>query len=79
MNRWMELSIEYASQRTYLDDLFRVYPTIPEGIREVDKALWDNVEKAFNDQDNVSLIQSILELDLCPLKDSYVAFLKRDK
>ena len=29
MNPWLELSIEYANQRSYLDDLFRVYPTIP--------------------------------------------------
>ncbi len=26
MNRWIELSIEYANQRSYLDDLFLVYP-----------------------------------------------------
>ncbi|MEL3899562.1 hypothetical protein DWQ65_02635 [Treponema phagedenis] len=36
MNRWTELSIEYANQRNYLDHLFRVYPTIPEGIRDID-------------------------------------------
>ena len=34
MNRWTKLSIEYANQKNYLDDLFTVYPTIPEGIRE---------------------------------------------
>ena len=34
MNYWTQLSIEYANQRSYLDDLFQVYPTIPEGIRE---------------------------------------------
>ncbi len=27
MNYWTELSIEYANQRSYLDDLFQVYPT----------------------------------------------------
>lgn len=36
MNKWIEYSIEYANQRSYLDDLFRVYPTIPEGIRSID-------------------------------------------
>lgn len=35
MNHWLELSIEYANQRSYLDDLFQVYPIIPEGVREV--------------------------------------------
>jgi len=38
MNAWMSLSIEYANQRSYLDDLFKVYPTIPEGIRDIDIA-----------------------------------------
>jgi hypothetical protein len=28
----MKLSIEYANQRSYLDDLFQVYPTIPDGV-----------------------------------------------
>lgn len=39
MNRFTKLSIEYANQRSYLDDLFQVYPTIPEGIREIDQEI----------------------------------------
>ncbi|MDR1516491.1 MAG: hypothetical protein LBS52_00065 [Dysgonamonadaceae bacterium] len=35
MNKWTEYSIEYANQRSYLDDLFAVYPTIPDGICEI--------------------------------------------
>jgi len=79
MNHWTKLSIEYANQRSYLDDLFQVYPTIPEGIRELDKTLWNNIEKAFNKKDNLSLLKNLLRLDLFPIKDSYVAYLKRDK
>jgi len=37
MNYWTQLSITYANQRNYLDDLFSVYPTIPNGIRELDE------------------------------------------
>lgn len=48
MNRWTQLSIEYANQRSYLDDLFQVYPTIPEGIRDVKDEIWSDVEKTFN-------------------------------
>ena len=40
MNHWTELSIEYANQRSYLDDLFQVYPTIPEGIRDINEKTW---------------------------------------
>lgn len=79
MNHWTTLSIEYASQRSYLDDLFQVYPTIPEGIRDIDSGLWKGVEKAFEKRDNIVLLGNLLQLDLFPIKDSYVAYLKRDK
>ncbi|TSC94109.1 MAG: putative type II restriction enzyme [Candidatus Berkelbacteria bacterium Athens1014_28] len=79
MNHWTKLSIDYASQRSYLDDLFQVYPTIPEGIRDIDKDLWKRVEKAFAKKDNIVLLENILKLALFPIKDSYVAYLKRDK
>ena len=79
MNYWMNLSIDYTSQRSYLDDLFQVYPTIPEGIRDVDKNLWGNIEKSFKTKDNLILLKYLLKLDLFPIKDSYVAYLKRDK
>ncbi|MBQ3657125.1 MAG: restriction endonuclease [Bacteroidales bacterium] len=79
MNRWTQLSIEYANQRSYLDDLFRIYPTIPEGIRDINKNIWFEVEDAFAKQDNEKLITELLKLDLFPIKDSYVAYLKRDK
>lgn len=78
MNRWTELSIEYANQRSYLDDLFRVYPTIPEGIRDINGNVWSEIEDAFNSRDNILLIKKLLSMDLFPIKDSYVAYLKRD-
>lgn len=79
MNNWIKLSIEYANQRSYLDDLFQVYPTIPEGIRNIDSSLWKGIEKAFEKRDNIVLLENILKIDLFPIKDSYVAYLKRDK
>jgi hypothetical protein len=45
MNRWPKLSIQFANQRNYLDELFRVYPMNLEGIRETDKDAWKNIEK----------------------------------
>jgi len=79
MNHWTQLSIDFANQRNYLDELFSVYPTIPEGIRDIDQDLWEQVERLFNEQDNVKLLKVLLKLDLFPIKDSYVAYLKRDK
>lgn len=78
MSKWTNLSIEYANQRSYLDDLFQVYPTIPEGIREINKKVWAEVEKAFKRKNNGLLIRELLKLDLFPIKDSYIAYLKRD-
>ncbi len=79
MNYWTEISIEYANQKSYLDDLFQVYPTIPEGIREIKQENWDKIEKAFNNQNNDELLRELLKFDLFPIKESYVAYLKRDK
>lgn len=79
MNHWLELSIEYANNKCYLDDLFRVYPTIPEGIREIDGNYWEEIQKAFENKDNRALFEILLKLELFPIKDSYVAYFKRDK
>ena len=78
MNHWMDLSIQFANQRNYLDELFKIYPTIPEGIRDIDQRKWKEIEKAFNQKNKVELLRLLLSLDLFPIKDSYVAYLKRD-
>ena len=79
MNRWTQLSIEFANERNYLDELFSVYPTIPEGIRDIDEDLWEQVEQAFQERDNIALLNALLKLDLFPIRDSCVAYLKKDK
>ncbi len=79
MNYWLKLSIEFATQRNYLDELHRVYPAIPQGIRELDEEKWNSVEKAYKERNKKEILKSLLSLDLFPIKDPYVAFLKRDK
>lgn len=78
MNQWLKYSIEYANQRAYLDDLFRVYPVIPNGIRDIDTHIWNEVEQSFHSHDNVRMLRALLRLELFPFKDSYVAYFKRD-
>ena len=78
MNPWTELSVQYANQRNYLDELFKVYPCIPEGIRDIDTDKWAQVEAAFKEENNPTLLRDLFSLDLFPIKDSYVAYLKRD-
>lgn len=79
MNYFTQLSIDFANQRNYLDELFSVYPTIPEGIRNIGESLWAEVEKSFAEKNNMQLFKTLLKFDLFPIKDSYVAYFKRDK
>lgn len=78
MNLWLKSSIQFANQRNYLDELFHVYPTIPEGIRTINEDLQKRIGTAFRSRKNTELIRAILELDLFPIKDSYVAYLRKD-
>lgn len=77
MNYWTELSVQFANQRNYLDELFQVYPTIPEGIREIESPVLNKIEEAFQAKDNHELLQLLLKMDLFPIKDSYIAYFKR--
>ncbi len=79
MNIWTKHSIDFANQRNYLDELFKVYPTIPEGLRDIDETRWKKVEQAFQKNNRKELLKNLLAFDLFPIKDSYVAYLKRDK
>ena len=78
MNYFTQLSIEIANQKDYLDQLFKVYPLRPDSIRFIDENIWNNIEDSFNGHDNIKLIESLLKLDLFPIKDGYVPFLRKD-
>lgn len=67
MNFFLKESIEYAQQRTYLDDLYSVYPTINNNIRDIDKELWGKKEEAFDYEDNAELLRKLFNLNLSPL------------
>jgi hypothetical protein len=79
MNYWSELSIQLANQRNYLDELYTVYPLAPDVMRNINATHWNNVESAFKKKDNIGLIKKLLKLKLFPLKDSYIAYLRKDK
>ena len=78
MYYWTNLSIQFANQRNYLDELFKIYPISPNLRRYIDDSVWIGIENAFNAQNNEELIRKLLSLELFPIKDSYVAYLKRD-
>lgn len=79
MNYWTKVSVEFAQQRNYLDQLYKVYPITPNLRRELSKSKIENIKSAYESGINEDLVKSLLDLDLFPIKDSYVAYLKRDK
>ena len=78
-NLWTQKSIDYAANKPYLDDLYSVYPVVHENVREIDKSVMYRVERYFNERDNFNLISSLLELELFPVKDSYIPYLRKSK
>lgn len=79
MNFWTQRSIEFANQGNYLDELFRIYPMNPEISREIDESLWGKVEQEFSARNDKKLLETLLRLPLFPIKDSYIAYLRRDR
>ncbi len=78
MNYWTELSVTFANQRNYLDELFKVYPMSPNIRREIADDKWRRVQAWFEQKNNLELVRELLTLELFPTKDSYVAYLKRN-
>lgn len=78
MNHFTRLSIELANQRNYLDQLFTVYPLRPDSIRDIDRRIWRTIEISFANNDNMGLLNALLKLNLFPIKDGYVPYLRKD-
>ena len=68
MNLFTQRSIELASQRDYLDQLFSVYPLSPDNIREIDQTIWNNIDLYYREQNNIDLFKNLLKLELFPIK-----------
>lgn len=79
MNFWTSISAEFAQQRNYLDELYKVYPITPNLRRELSAANEQKIREAFNKKENESLLTILLNLDLFPIKDSYVPYLRKDR
>lgn len=79
LNEWILKSIELANQRNYLDLLYKIYPMSCNLRRELSDKSRRNIEKFFNQKDSKNLLNVLFEQELFPIKDSYVAYLKRDR
>lgn len=77
MNVWVEKSIEIANSKGYLDKLSEIYtPTIEEK-REIPTTAKRKIEQAYGQKDKKKLVEELLKLEKFPIKDPYVAFLRK--
>lgn len=79
MNEWIKKSIALANSEAYLDKLHSVYPVSLAEEREIQKSVVDGLKKIFDARDNQKLIKALLLFQKFPIKDPYVAFLRRGK
>lgn len=79
MNLWTQKSIELAAQSNYLDQLYRVYPMSINLRRELPLQTQNEIRIHLDNQDGKKLLRVLLKQEIFPIKDSYVAYLKRDK
>jgi hypothetical protein len=79
MNEWIKKSIEIANAPGYLDKLHEVYPVIQEAEREIPEEVKNRLKKIYNERDDVALIKELLKLPKFPVKDPYVAFLRKQE
>lgn len=77
MNEWVQRSIEIANARGYLDRLHEVYTVTWEAARELPPEVKEDLRDAYNSRDNLRLIRTLLTLEKFPIKDPYVAFLRK--
>lgn len=77
MNKWVRRSIEIANAPGYLDNLLEVYPVTQETERYIPSEVKDDLRELFYGEDDYALIKKLLELPKFPIKDPYVAFLRK--
>jgi Tsp45I type II restriction enzyme len=77
MNEWIRRSIEVANGRGYLDRLHEVYPVTREAERELPPEVKAELRAVYDRRDNSALLAVLLKLPKFPIKDPYVAFLRK--
>lgn len=78
MNHWAQKTLQLVKEGDYLDRLQNIYKH-EEGERTITKTTLDSIRKAFEEGDAVEVLQQLLNLEKFPYKDSYTAFLRKDR
>ncbi len=79
MNKWIKDSVDLANADGYLDKLQAIYPVTLTEERKLSQRAKEELKKIFDEQNNEQLIWKLLEFDKFPIKDPYVAFLRRKR
>ena len=80
MNYWTKRSIYLSGNSNYLELLYEVYPvSLANPRRELLPEQIEAIRTAYDNHDDSQLLNSLLDLDIFPIKNSYVAYLRRDR
>lgn len=77
MNEWVKKSIDIANAPGYLDKLHAIYPVTQESERLITTAVQNRLKQIYHAGDDATLIKELLRLPKFPVKDPYVAFLRK--
>ncbi|MEW6386884.1 MAG: restriction endonuclease [Thermodesulfobacteriota bacterium] len=78
MNEWSQRTLQLVNEHNYLDRLHEIYAH-EEGKRKINRRTIASIQEAFKARNNIVLLNKLLDLDKFPYKDSYVAFLRKDR
>ena len=73
----MQESIDIANNSNYLDRLSAIYPVTFEARRQLPLRIRQGIIDAYEKQEGYALTQALLQLPKFPVKDPYVAFLRK--
>lgn len=78
MNRWIKASIRIANNRGYLDNLHAVYPVTLGVQRAISRPVLGRLKRTYNGRNKAKLIHELMAFEKFPVKDPYVAFLRKN-
>lgn len=78
-NEWVRKSINLVNSTNYLDRLHEVYPVTLGVKRAVPDEIKRRIQQAYNERNSFEMLRILLKLDKFPIKDPYVAFLRKKK
>ena len=78
MNEWSRRTLHLVETQDYLDKLQEIYPN-EEGKRDVEQSVIKSIRQSFEKRDEMTLLSILLDLEKFPYKESYTAFLRKDR